>query len=45
MYTIHTEMLTNNDYASFTGNNVNHPNDFLIRVYAMQILKTMFEEI
>ncbi len=30
-------------YRDMTGNNVNHPNDFLIRIYAQVILKTILE--
>ena len=28
-------------YRDMTGNNVNHPNDFLARIYAQVILKTI----
>ena len=28
-------------YRDFTGNNVNHPNDFIIRLYAQTVLKTL----
>lgn len=28
-------------YGDMTGNNINHPNDFMIRVYAQTILKTL----
>lgn len=45
MYNIHMQMIANGDFASYTGNNINHPNDFLIRVYAAQVLKTMFKAV
>ena len=28
-------------YRDFTGNNVNHPNDFVVRLYAQVVLKTL----
>lgn len=31
-------------YADITGNNVNHPNDFIIRLYAQVMLETLSEE-
>ncbi|MBF0432709.1 MAG: SGNH/GDSL hydrolase family protein [Fibrobacteria bacterium] len=33
----HQELLKHKAYRSLTGNNVNHPNDFVIRWYAQQI--------
>lgn len=30
-------------FEDFTGNNINHPNDFMIRLYAQNILSTMME--
>ncbi len=35
---VHTELLKYKAYQDMTGNNINHPNDFLIRWYAQQIL-------
>lgn len=35
---MHREILRYKTYYSMTGNNVNHPSDFLIRVYAQNIL-------
>ena len=43
MYDFHEALLENKDYAAMAGNNVNHPNDWLIRVYAMNILSTFVE--
>ena len=28
-------------YRDLTGNNINHPNDFVVRLYAQVILKTL----
>ena len=28
-------------YRDVTGNNINHPNDFVVRLYAQVLLKTM----
>ena len=39
---IHSDLLaTGKRYRDMTGNNINHPNDYLIRVYAQVILKTL----
>ena len=42
MTTLHKEYLSVKNYRDMTGNNVNHPNDFLIRLYAQAIVKTIF---
>ncbi len=31
-------------YLDMTGNNVNHPNDFIARIYAMNVLSLLIEE-
>lgn len=41
MTTVHRALLSRKSYHDMTGNNVNHPNDFLARVYAQIILATM----
>lgn len=41
MTEMHGELLKRKRYRDMTGNNVNHPNDFLARVYAQTILKTI----
>ena len=42
MTTMHENLLaTGKRYRDMTGNNVNHPNDFLARIYAQVILKTL----
>ena len=40
---VHGSILTQKNYASTTGNNINHPNDWLIRVYAQNILATLIQ--
>lgn len=39
---VHKEILKYKRYYDMTGNNVNHPNDFLARVYAQTALKVLF---
>ncbi|MDD6095845.1 MAG: GDSL-type esterase/lipase family protein [Clostridia bacterium] len=41
MTTAHKELLEVKKYADMTGNNVNHPNDFLIRYYAQVMLASL----
>ena len=41
MTRMHREMLEKKQYYSMTGNNINHPTDFLIRAYAQNILFTL----
>ena len=42
--TMHRTILQYKRYRDMTGNNVNHPNDFLARVYAQTILQTLAGE-
>ena len=35
---MHNWLLERKDYCDMTGNNVNHPSDFLVRLYAQIIL-------
>lgn len=44
MTSVHSSLLTQKRYFDMTGNNVNHPNDFLIRVYAQTILEVLIGE-
>lgn len=37
----HLRILQYKDYVGCSGNNVNHPNDWLIRVYAMNLLSAL----
>ena len=37
MTAVHTTLLKRKPFQDMTGNNINHPNDFLIRWYAQQI--------
>ena len=41
MTSVHLELLKYKSYQDMTGNNINHPNDFLIRWYAQQILNVL----
>ena len=41
MTTIHRALLSRKAFRDMSGNNVNHPNDFLSRVMAQLILRTM----
>ncbi len=43
MFACHTTLLETKDFISMSGNNINHPNDWLIRVYAMQILSALVD--
>ena len=38
---MHAALLQTKRYADMTGNNLNHPNDFMMRVYAQTILRTV----
>ena len=41
MTTMHESILCRKRYRDMTANNINHPNDFLGRIYAQVILKTI----
>lgn len=41
MYSLHEYLLASKYYADLTGNNINHPNDFFIRIYAGNILSAL----
>ena len=41
---MHEELLKRKDYCDMTGNNINHPSDFLVRVYAQVILSHLIED-
>jgi len=43
MGAMHAFFLENKYYADMLANNINHPNDFLIRTYAMNLLATLIE--
>ena len=40
-YQVHKSILAYKDFSSTTGNNINHPNDWLIRVYAQNIVRAI----
>lgn len=39
---VHLQLLETKAYRDMTGNNINHPNDFLTRIYA-QVIMEVFE--
>ena len=41
MTAVHGSLLSKKSYADMTGNNINHPNDYLARVYAQTLLTTV----
>ncbi len=41
---VHESLLTRKRYADMTGNNINHPNDYMARVYAQTLLTTVDKE-
>lgn len=41
MTNIHSCLLERKRFIDMTGNNINHPNDFLIRIYAQAMLSTL----
>jgi lysophospholipase L1-like esterase len=40
---LHSALLQKKRYVDLTGNNINHPNDFLTRCYAMAVLSTLID--
>ena len=38
MFTVHSDILKRKDFSATSGNHINHPNDWLIRVYAMNLI-------
>ena len=38
MFSFHSKLLERKDFVSMSGNNINHPNDWLIRVYTMNLM-------
>ncbi len=44
MTTMHAYVLQRKRYRDATANNINHPNDFIGRIYAQVILKTLLGE-
>ena len=43
MTELHRTLLTRKDYWHMTGNNINHPSDFLARLYAQGVLALLGE--
>ena len=44
MTSMHLALLKKKNFRDMTGNNINHPNDFLARVYAQNILNTILKD-
>lgn len=44
MTAVHKGLLERKNYADMTGNNVNHPNDYMARVYAQTLFATLQEK-
>lgn len=42
MHRLHEYLLQSKYYQDMTGNNINHPNDWLARMYAMQLLSLVY---
>lgn len=34
-------MLEHKEFCDYSGNNINHPNDFFVRIYAQTLLRTL----
>lgn len=43
IYNLHSYMLESKNYVDLSGNNINHPNDYMIRVHAMQLMATLVD--
>ena len=41
---VHTWLLERKNYESITGNNINHPNDYIHRIYAKMALEVLLPE-
>ena len=41
MTSMSSSILTRKEFKDYTGNNINHPNDFFSRVYAQTLLQTV----
>lgn len=41
MTSLHASLLEKKPYYHMTGNNINHPNDFLARLYAQSIVEAI----
>lgn len=45
MTDMHTHLLRLKRYWDMTGNNINHPNDFLARVYAQVVSQVLVQDV
>lgn len=42
--TVYTQMTSRKKFTDLSGNNINHPNDFMHRVYAQVVVKTLVKD-
>lgn len=43
IYDLHNYFLQGKNYIDFSGNGINHPNDYMIRIYAQQLLSAVVD--
>ena len=41
MTSVSKAVLEHKEFVDYTGNNINHPNDFFIRIYANSLLQSV----
>ena len=41
MTSVSKAVLQHKDFVDYTGNNINHPNDFMVRLYAQTFVQTL----
>ena len=41
MTSVSQAILKHKDFHDYSGNNINHPNDYFVRVYAQTLLQTV----
>lgn len=43
IFDLHTYMIEGKNYIDFSGNGINHPNDYMIRIYVQQLLSAVVD--
>ena len=43
IFDLHTYMIEGKNYIDFSGNGINHPNDYMIRLYVQQLLSAVVD--
>ena len=43
IFDLHTYMIEGKNYVDFSGNGINHPNDYMIRLYVQQLLSAVVD--